>query len=148
MKANDLRFPLMLGGAITVALFAASAQAEDVLHLSATLDGPSETAGGETGGSGKFFGEIDPDSGDLCYTLTVSGIGAPTAAHVHSGAAGSDGDVVTAINVTGDDGDECVALQRDVAKAIAADPVAYYVNVHTADFPKGAVRGQLAKTAE
>ena len=148
MKANDLRFPLMLGGAITAMLFAASAQAEDVLHVSAALDGASETAGGKPGGSGEFFAEIDPDSGDLCYTLTVSGIGVPAAAHVHSGAAGSDGDVVTPINVTGDDGDECVALQRDVTKAIAADPAAYYVNVHTADFPKGAVRGQLAKAAE
>jgi hypothetical protein len=26
-----------------------------------------------------------------------------------------------------------------------ANPAAYYVNVHTADYPDGAIRGQLAK---
>jgi hypothetical protein len=32
-------------------------------------------------------------------------------------------------------------------KAILADPVSFYVNVHTAEFPGGAIRGQLAGTS-
>jgi hypothetical protein len=40
-------------------------------------------------------------------------------------------------------GDECVAVEPDVLKAIIANPAGYYVNVHTADFPAGAIRGQL-----
>jgi hypothetical protein len=30
-----------------------------------------------------------------------------------------------------------------VVKAIAANPAKYYVNVHSPEFPKGAIRGQL-----
>ena len=74
-------------------------------------------------------------------------IAAPTMAHIHKGAAGSDGSVVVTLNITGNDGDECSALQRDLAKAIVAAPGDYYVNVHNAEFPKGAIRGQLAVAA-
>ncbi len=134
---------LRLGGALAVALSVpAAAHAESVM-LGATLSGANETAGGKAGGSGSFSAEIDAEAGDLCYTLAASGIGAPLAAHIHSGAAGADGDVVTPLQVTGDDSDECLALEPDTLKAIVAAPGNYYVNVHTKDFPKGAVRGQL-----
>ena len=56
--------------------------------------------------------------------------------------------MVIPLNVTGTDGDECSAVQHEVAKAILANPAGYYVNVHTADFPKGAIRGQLAVAAK
>lgn len=118
-----------------------------MVHLGATLSGANETGGGDGDGGGAFTAEIDAGSGDLCFTLSVDGIGEPTAAHIHAGAAGADGDPVVTISVTGDDGDECVAVQRDVAAAIVADPAGYYVNVHSAEFPKGAVRGQLALAA-
>jgi LPXTG-motif cell wall-anchored protein len=41
------------------------------------------------------------------------------------------------------EGDE----QRAILSAIVANPANYYVNVHTSDYPQGALRGQLA-TAE
>jgi hypothetical protein len=137
---------LLLGSALLgMVLSTGPAWAQSVVRLGSTLAGANETGGGDSDGTGTFSAEIDPESGDLCFTLAVDKIGAPTAAHVHLGAAGADGDPVAAISVTGNDGDECVALQRDVAKAIVANPAGYYVNVHTGDFPKGAIRGQLAK---
>ena len=148
MKNKGLLVSLAFGGALAAVLAAGPALAEDTVHLAATLDGASQTGGGDTDGSGAFAAELDPDTGDLCYTLTVKNIAAPTMAHIHKGAAGSDGDVVVAVNITGNDGDECSALQREVAKAIVTDPAAYYVNVHNAEFPKGAIRGQLAKAAK
>jgi hypothetical protein len=36
-----------------------------------------------------------------------------------------------------------VTADRELLKAIASDPEDYYVNVHNADYPAGAVRGQL-----
>ena len=66
----------LLGGLVAAALTTAPALAAEV-KLAATLDGASQTGGGDTDGSGAFTGEIDPDSGDLCYTLTVKDIAAP-----------------------------------------------------------------------
>ncbi len=51
---------------------------------------------------------------------------------------------VSVLEVTGPDGDMCLAAEPDLLKLIVATPEAYYVNVHTGDFPKGAIRGQLA----
>ncbi|MDE8650311.1 CHRD domain-containing protein [Novosphingobium album (ex Liu et al. 2023)] len=111
--------------------------------LAATLAGTNETAGGDPDGTGAFAAEVDTETGDVCFTLTVAKIGAPIAAHIHKGAAGADGDPVATISVTGNDGDECIAAEPALLKEIVAAPASYYVNVHSAEFPKGAVRGQL-----
>jgi len=68
--------------------------------------------------------------------------------HIHIGAAGVAGDVVVPLDVDGFDGtsDGCIEPMEDAAilQDIVDDPGSYYVNVHTADYPPGAVRGQLA----
>jgi hypothetical protein len=39
----------------------------------------------------------------------------------------------------------CVEVDRELALAILKHPADYYVNVHNAEFPAGAARGQLSK---
>ncbi len=133
---------LLLAGPALAActLFAAPANAAPVT-LTANLTGASETGGGDPDGSGSFTVEIDAEAGDFCYSLTVARIGKFTAAHVHSGAAGTDGPPVVTFNLAED---ECVAAEPDVLRPIVASPADFYDNVHTDEFPKGAVRGQLA----
>ena len=38
---------------------------------------------------------------------------------------------------------DCVRVARSLGRAILANPNRYYVNVHTAGLPDGAIRGQL-----
>jgi hypothetical protein len=140
-----LKSRIMLTTAAAVAALALPAAASAAgVKLTATLTGANETGGGDPDGSGTLSADVDAASGDFCYTLTATGTDTPVAAHVHSGAAGADGPPVITLAVTGEGDDECVAVEPDTLKAILAAPQNYYVNVHTAAMPKGALRGQLA----
>ncbi len=131
--------------ALGIALALAPAPAGAALSvLAATLAGPNETKGGDPDGAAHFSVEVDPATNDFCYVLWTEKVAKATAAHVHEGVAGADGPPLFAITVTGKGGDMCIAIDEAKLLPIVAKPEAYYVNVHTADFPAGAVRGQLA----
>ena len=132
---------ILAGAALTVPGGALAQSAA----LTAALSGANATGGGDTDGSGRLVAKVDAEAGDFCYTLSAKGLDNVTMAHVHEGAAGSDGKPVIKLDVTGDDSDECVAADPDTLKAIIAAPQNYYVNIHTTAFPGGAVRGQLVK---
>lgn len=114
------------------------------VELSASLSGANETKPGDPDGSGSFTAEVDADTGDVCYVLSVKNVANVTAAHIHAGAAGKDGKPVAALDVTGPDDDLCIAVEPDKLAEIVTTPANFYVNVHSAEFPAGAVRGQLS----
>ena len=97
-------------------------------------------------GSGSATFKVDPAKGQVCYELEVKGLEAVRAAHIHKGAAGASGPPVVPLDspATGKSAG-CATASADVANALIADPAGYYVNVHTAAAPGGAVRGQLSK---
>lgn len=135
-----LMAPVLLGGAVLAAPLAAQ---EGRIVLGANLTGDQQPGGGSPTGQGTFRAEVE--DGAFCYTLVQKGL-KPTMAHIHAGAAGTEGKVVLPLEVTNPaDGDMCAALASETLEAILAAPQDYYVNIHTADFPKGAIRGQLAK---
>lgn len=83
---------------------------------------------------------------ELCYELHVEAVEEPEAAHIHEGAAGVAGDVVVPLEAPTDGSARgCTEVEQAVAEAILAEPSNYYVNVHNAEFPAGAVRGQLRR---
>jgi hypothetical protein len=83
---------------------------------------------------------------EVCFELTVSGIAPATAAHIHAGPAGVAGPVVVGLTPpTSGTSSGCVSADSTLIKAIIQNPEQYYVNVHNAEFPAGAVRGQLSK---
>lgn len=135
---------LLLASAATLMLAPVAASAETVV-LTANLTGANEVGGGAPDGNGAFRAEINTETGDFCYTLYGEKIATPTMAHVHTGAAGTNGGPVITIDVTGKGSDMCIAVEPEKLKPIVANPAGYYVNIHTADFPGGAIRGQLTK---
>jgi CHRD domain-containing protein len=83
--------------------------------------------------------------GQVCYQLAASNLPTAAAAHIHRGSAGASGPVVIPLNTPNAAGTAsgCATAARALVGAILADPASYYVNVHTAAFPNGAIRGQL-----
>ncbi len=117
----------------------------DAYALATPLSGGNEIPAGDADGFGYARVTVLPATGELCYSLSVSRIGTPTAAHIHAGAAGVTGRVVVPLAAPVPDGlvRGCVSVDRTLLNAIMAAPSDYYVNVHNAEFPDGALRGQL-----
>ena len=143
------RVPLVLAVALgllaTLALSGTALAAETV--LTAALAGDAET---DTDGTGSATVTLDPDAGTACWELSGENIAAVTQSHIHVGAAGVSGDVVVPLDTDGFEGSSegCIEEQdAAVLQEIIDDPAGYYVNLHNADHPGGAIRGQLAASA-
>lgn len=115
--------------------------------LSTTLTGAAEVPGpGDPDGTGTASLTLNHGQGEVCYELTVDKIAAANAAHIHTGAAGKAGPPIATLTApTNGTSKGCVALDKDKLKDVMQNPANYYVNVHNAEFPDGAVRGQLGK---
>ena len=111
--------------------------------------GPDGALGaGDPDGVGAATLEVGTTS--LCARLAVTGIDLPAAAaHVHRGPVGANGDLVMPLAPPGDHGgsDGCVDVAPDLLEQLTATPADFYVTVHTAASPAGAVRGQLQPAA-
>lgn len=115
--------------------------------LVATLDGKAEVPGpGDADGNGEFSGWFDAAKGQICYTLGTGSLSTPTMAHIHQGDAQTAGPVVVPLQTPVQNiADTCTPASPALIGQIVANPAGYYVNVHTADFPKGAIRAQLKR---
>jgi CHRD domain len=137
---------MLLVAAAAVAGTAGAVQAQG-RTLSATLTGAAEVPGpGDPDGSGTATLTVNPGLGQICYELTVSGFAPATAAHIHIGSVTEAGPVVVPLaSPTQGSASGCVSVSRELALEILKHPSDYYVNVHNAEYPAGALRGQLAK---
>ena len=134
--------------AASMALIATSAIAADGgRKLQTSLTGAAEAPNpGDPDGRGMATVTVNAGKRQVCYTLSVRNIDSATAAHIHEAPAGVAGPVkVTLRAPTTGRSSGCVSVTRELALEILKDPADYYVNVHNAAFPTGAVRGQLAK---
>jgi hypothetical protein len=98
---------------------------------------------GDPDGTGAATLRLRKGQARVCFRFEAQGIGAATAAHIHRGGPEVSGPVVVPLGTSSG----CVPATRAVVNAILASPAGYYVNMHTAEFPAGAVRGQLAPVA-
>jgi hypothetical protein len=118
------------------------------VSVTATLLGENEVPPADPDGSGTAMVTLNSGQGIVCFEISVSNIALPaTGAHIHEGEAGVNGDIVVPLTPPDESGTSsgCVEADRDLIKDIRKNPAGYYVNVHTTEYPSGAIRGQLSK---
>jgi len=124
-------------------------RAEAATRLTATLTGAAEAPGpGDPDGTGTATVNIDATKGQACYEVSVQKVDRPTGMHIHQGEPGKSGPVV--IPLTTPTASEttttgCADAEGTLLTRIATQPADFYVNVHTATYPNGAVRGPLSQ---
>lgn len=139
-----MKLPLPLALA-TLAALALVSLAGAAMHpeLSAKLLPQAEAM---TKGPAKAHGIVNltlsASKGRACWSFDISGVAKPTAAHIHRGVAGKEGPVVVPLGAAYR-AKGCTKAPPKTLAAIEAHPNDYYVNVHDARFPNGAIRGQL-----
>jgi hypothetical protein len=125
------------------------------VFLAAELSGRNEVPvpGGPAVGDpdGRAVEVLKIQGNVVSYGVAWRNIGAPTASHIHEGVAGVNGAVKVPFfgpglpaNIEAATGSVTVADAALLA-SLTANPEKFYVNLHTAEFPGGAVRGQLRR---
>ena len=138
-----MRFKYVAIGAAVALISVASASG--ALHkggnsLHATLTGKVEVPKGDPNGRGTA--EVKITGTTVCWEIKAAGVTTLLAAHIHKGGAGTSGPVVVPFGKTFKP-KGCVKTDSALAASIKSHPSAYYVNVHNAKYPGGALRGQL-----
>jgi hypothetical protein len=132
--------------ALALLLVFASVVAAGGRPLSTSLSGAAEVPGpGDPDGTGMAHITLNQGQGQICFDITVENIEPATAAHIHLGDADESGPVVVNFMIDTNGLSGCVHADAQLIKQIRQNPDAYYVNVHNAEYPGGAVRGQLSK---
>jgi hypothetical protein len=105
------------------------------------------TVTGDPDGVGTAVLTLNMGQQTICWSLSASGIALPaTASHIHRAPPGLSGPIVQSLSAPDANGlsSGCAEdVDRDLIVSIFTDPTAYYVNVHTTQYPPGAIRSQL-----
>jgi hypothetical protein len=127
--------------------------AEKPVFLAAVLNGRNEVPapGGPAVGDkdGQAVQVLRIKGDQVAFALSWKNVAAPTAGHIHLGATGVNGAVKIPFFGTALPGTLNAAVgkvtiaDKALLDDIKANPTGFYANLHTADFPGGAVRGQL-----
>jgi hypothetical protein len=115
-------------------------------ELRSSLTGLQAVPGpGAADGSGTAEIRVNPAASEICWRLYARGVDTATEAHIHRSAAGSAGPAVLSLAAPGTNGQStgCAPIAQDLALEIATRPFNFYIDVHNAAFPSGAIRGQL-----
>jgi hypothetical protein len=133
----------------TVVLLATSCKKDDPapnpnVVFKAVINGTSEVPSNASAATGTATLTFNNSTKIFTINVQFAGI-TPTVAHIHKGAAGVNGGVafgfvvpiISPINFT--------SMALDATQEADLNANLYYVNIHSAAFPGGEIRGQLIK---
>ena len=116
------------------------------------MSGDQEVPGpGDPDAQGLARMTINVADGEVCVEWDIVDMDAAVAAHIHAGAVGVSGNIIVTLPTPAPDGtgSDCVTgLDAATLQPIVDNPNDYYVNVHTASFENGAIRGQVGDPVE
>ncbi len=140
-----LMVPLVLiAGGLAAGGSALGASSSKSKTVTVQMKGSLEVPKGSRIGTGTFRYQLIPSKRQICFSLSWSKIGAALAFHIHKGAKGKSGPVVIPLSLaTPVKHSGCRTAKKSLIQAIQNHHGSYYVNVHTAKYPAGAIRGQL-----
>jgi hypothetical protein len=120
-----------------------SSNPSHVTNFTATLNGANEEHPTGSAATGSATGKYNSDTKELNLTITYTGL-TPSAGHIHKGAVGVSGGVIFPFASVAT---SPIVFTGTLDATQEADLMAglYYVNLHTAAFPGGEIRGQLVK---
>ncbi|WP_309650739.1 CHRD domain-containing protein [Nocardioides sp.] len=99
---------------------------------------------GDPDGVGRARVTLNRARARVCADVTWRRIQSPDSAHLHRR---SDSQVVVDLSTAVTGGARCTTgVRRSLIRAIAAHPRRYYLNVHNATYPAGAIEGTLRRS--
>jgi hypothetical protein len=138
-SCGRIRFLLM---AIALMGYWSTAEAS-LITFTTPLTGAEEVPGpGDPDGTSFASVIFDDVASTVDWNITVANLGPVILDHIHAAPLGSAGPVV--IDFMGALSGAGLAVDPALLSTILTSPEAFYVNVHTTEFPAGAVRGQLS----
>ena len=118
----------------------------NTVTFTATINAASEVPTNTSTATGMGNFTYDKTTKMLSGTVTFTGL-TPTAAHIHKGAVGVSGPVVIPLATAAPVTSPITLAPKALDAMQEADLMAnlHYVNIHSAAFPDGEIRGQLMK---
>lgn len=149
MAARTRRSLLTLALTLLALAVTVPADAAQSARFVVPLEAGQVTPGpGDTDAEGGIFVAAFSTKGTLCAFVNTTNVSTPLSVDLHRGSAGTVGPAVAEIIPESTDPDpaNCASLDPALARDIEKHPQDYYFDIHNAEFPDGALRGQISAT--
>jgi hypothetical protein len=136
-----------VAGLVFLAAAAVGPVAAEQVSFIAVLNGGQETPPTDSNGFGVAYVTLETDSGELCTTLTYSGLtGDALVAHFHAPAPPRQNAAVV-VDLSSALPSPVSVCSKDAPRGFFNDLLngRAYLNVHTPQFPGGEIRGQVER---
>ncbi len=114
------------------------------VKFAATINGASESSPNPSTATGSSTATFNKDTKILTVNVTFSGVTA-TNGHIHKGAVGVAGGVIFGFTAPITSPINYTSPALDATQEADLFANLYYVNIHSAAYPAGEIRGQLIK---